>query len=87
MGDEVVVGRGIGHDHLRVVHTLPLMPVVRPMLSCEAPDYGSGLPLTSVAHRLFLLKNDPEVIMALSLRLTSGAVSVSASVAERRRCR
>ena len=39
------------------------------MSSCEAPDQKSGLPLTSNAHRLFPVKNDPEVIMQLSLAL------------------
>jgi hypothetical protein len=51
---------------------MPSLELVRySMSSREAPDRKSGLPLTSNAQLLFPVKNDPEVIMALSLRLTS----------------
>ena len=53
-----------------------LKSVVQPMSRVLRTGL-TGLPLTSGAHRLSPLSNDPEVTMAASQKLTTAAVAAS----------
>jgi hypothetical protein len=69
MGNEVGVGEGVGHGHIRVVHT---PPGAGEAVDVELLRTGpTGLRLTSTDHRLLPLLNDPEVTTTASRTLTT----------------